>query len=357
MENDLPSLGPTKTQHYNDGIDPDRFSLTYHTIDDAIAIVHSLGPGSLMAKAELKSAFCLCPVHPLDWPLLAFRWKGAFYVDKCHPFGLRSAPFLFNQVADALQWILGTHFGTRNYFHYLDDFFFAGPPADPTCGKAQRICYFCADAWGSQWSQRRLSTPLRASHSSASSWIRCPGRRRSPLTRSQLSWIRWRPSSRSIQITLADLQTSTAIPNWQTLLCYKGHPSWKDLPTPAVGSGTLCGSLRHSHDPHSRGLPGYPLVSHVPSFVERHSSILRPNLVKGGWFAPVHGRFLRDWLWGILKRSLALSSQIPLHWMEGTVCDRDGLRGVGSPLDVQALAISLRQPSDSPDLPVWSLPQ
>ena len=46
-------------------------------------------------------------------------------MDKCLLFGLRSAPFLFNMVADALEWILCYHFHQQHCFHYLDDFFFA----------------------------------------------------------------------------------------------------------------------------------------------------------------------------------------------------------------------------------------
>ena len=79
-----------------------------------------------MAKVDLKNAFRLCPVRPVDWHLLGIHWRDRFYVDKCLPFILRSAPFLFNMVADALQWILEHYFDVSHLFHYLDDFFFAG---------------------------------------------------------------------------------------------------------------------------------------------------------------------------------------------------------------------------------------
>ena len=64
---------------------------------------HRVGPGTLLAKVDLKNAFRLCPVRPEDWHLLGIRWRGQYYVDKCLPFGLRSAPFLFNMVAEALE--------------------------------------------------------------------------------------------------------------------------------------------------------------------------------------------------------------------------------------------------------------
>ena len=111
----------------NDYIDPIDYSLHYNTTDDAINILHMLGPNALMAKVDLKNAFRLCPVHPADWPLLGIHWRNMYYINKCLLFGLRSAPFLFNMVADSIQWILHHHFHVTNSFHYLDDFFFAGP--------------------------------------------------------------------------------------------------------------------------------------------------------------------------------------------------------------------------------------
>ena len=63
----------------------------------------SLGPGSFMAKTDLKLAFCLIPIHPDDWHLLGIYWQKQYYVDLYLPFGLRSAPFLFNQLSDALK--------------------------------------------------------------------------------------------------------------------------------------------------------------------------------------------------------------------------------------------------------------
>ncbi|KAL9958523.1 hypothetical protein ACROYT_G035550 [Oculina patagonica] len=48
----------------NDHIPKDPYSLQYVRVDDAIRILKSLGPGSFMAKTDLKSAFRLIPVHP-----------------------------------------------------------------------------------------------------------------------------------------------------------------------------------------------------------------------------------------------------------------------------------------------------
>ena len=56
-----------------------------------------------------------------------------FYIDTFLPFGLCSAPFLFNQFSDALHWILQQNYVIRHLLHYLDDFFTAGAPASQEC--------------------------------------------------------------------------------------------------------------------------------------------------------------------------------------------------------------------------------
>ena len=90
-------------------------------MDDAIEIIMRLGRGCLLAKTDIRNAFRLCPVHPDDYHLLGITWMGHYYYDRVLPFGLRSAPFIFNQVADALQWICLHHFHIGELIHLLDD--------------------------------------------------------------------------------------------------------------------------------------------------------------------------------------------------------------------------------------------
>lgn len=54
------------------------------------------------------------------------------YVDTCLPFGLRSAPKLFNLLADFLSWIVKEK-GVSYPIHYLDDFLTMGPPESSVC--------------------------------------------------------------------------------------------------------------------------------------------------------------------------------------------------------------------------------
>lgn len=54
------------------------------------------------------------------------------------PFGLRSAPKLFNAVADALQWI-AVQQGAWYINHYLDDFIVIGTPGSDKCERPSRL--------------------------------------------------------------------------------------------------------------------------------------------------------------------------------------------------------------------------
>ena len=57
------------------------------------------------------------------------QWGGKFYYDKVLPFGLRSAPFLFNQLSEAVEWLLLNHCGISFVCHILDDFLVIEPPS------------------------------------------------------------------------------------------------------------------------------------------------------------------------------------------------------------------------------------
>ena len=46
---------------------------------------------------------------------------------------IRSAPYLFNLVATALEWILKEQSTSPYVIHYLDDFLFAGPGNNSCC--------------------------------------------------------------------------------------------------------------------------------------------------------------------------------------------------------------------------------
>ena len=114
----------------NDSINSQDYMLSYCSVDDAFSM---LGRGALMAKIDLKNAFRLILVRPKDWNLLGIKWHDQFYINTCLPFGLQSAPFLYNQLADAIHWSLQHNHGVCHVLHYLDDFFTAGSPGSTEC--------------------------------------------------------------------------------------------------------------------------------------------------------------------------------------------------------------------------------
>ena len=60
------------------------------------------------------------------WALSGRAW---FYYDHVLPFGLRSAPFIFNSFADSIEWILQDTCHLDEVMHYLDDFLVVTGPS------------------------------------------------------------------------------------------------------------------------------------------------------------------------------------------------------------------------------------
>ena len=116
----------------NDGIDKTLCSLSYATVDEAASQVVRLGRGALMAKVDIKTAYRLVPIHPDDRLLLGMQLEGAIYMDTVLPFGLRSAPKIFNAIADTLEWVCRSE-GVAYMLHYLDDFMLFGSPHSSEC--------------------------------------------------------------------------------------------------------------------------------------------------------------------------------------------------------------------------------
>ena len=129
-------LSAPQDHSINDGISKEEYTLRYSTIDDAVKLIHNQGTGARLAKIDIKSAFRTIPVCYKDRELLGIFWREKFYIDRCLPFGLRSAPFLFNQYADVLEWILRNNYSITNLIHYLDDFLLVGLPTSNDCEQA-----------------------------------------------------------------------------------------------------------------------------------------------------------------------------------------------------------------------------
>lgn len=118
----------------NDAIEPALCSLTYVSVEKVATAAMLKGKGALIAKIDIKSAYRLIPVCMEDRKWLGMEVDGQLYVDGMLPFGLRSAPKLFNAVADALEWCIAME-GVDCIYHYLDDFAVVGGPDSDACAQ------------------------------------------------------------------------------------------------------------------------------------------------------------------------------------------------------------------------------
>ena len=142
----------------NDGIDTADFPLHYSTVYDAMYSVIHLGCDALMVKLDIKSAFRLCPVRPADHHLLGMRWQGQYFFDRVLPFGLRSAPCIFNCLAEAIEWIAKQE-GVTHIHHYLDDYFFAGTPGSAQCAQHLHTLTTLCGSLGVPLAEEKLEGP------------------------------------------------------------------------------------------------------------------------------------------------------------------------------------------------------
>ena len=125
----------------NDFISPDKYSVSYMSVDDVVKKVQNYGPGTLLSKLDLADAFHHIMVRPEQWKLLASSIVShdannnpirQIYFSTVLPFGLRSSPALFTEFAYATKLVMIKR-GVTDCEHYLDDYVTLGPPDSTTC--------------------------------------------------------------------------------------------------------------------------------------------------------------------------------------------------------------------------------
>ena len=102
-------------------------SLQYASFDQILAMVLAAGLNCVLVKRDMADAFRNLVVALRDRWLLAFEWKGKYYVDRVLPFGLSTSPFIFNLLAEAWHWILQSWLHIEHIEHFLDDTMMAIP--------------------------------------------------------------------------------------------------------------------------------------------------------------------------------------------------------------------------------------
>ena len=130
----------------NDFIDPSLCSVSYSSFDNAIEMISHLGPAAWLGKMDIKSAFRLLKVRPLDFQLLGFRLLDKFYVDKVLSLGSSISCRLFENFSTFLEWLVKKESGKESVDHYLDDFLFAGAFQSSDCAfLMQTFSQLCDD--------------------------------------------------------------------------------------------------------------------------------------------------------------------------------------------------------------------
>jgi hypothetical protein len=106
-------------------------SIKYISITDIYKAILLAGHHCVIVKKDIKDAFRNIPIAPNNQWLMGFSWNGQYYSEACLPFGLSTAPAIFNLFAEAFHWILESWL-LWTVFHYLDDFIRIIPAAQAT---------------------------------------------------------------------------------------------------------------------------------------------------------------------------------------------------------------------------------
>ncbi|XP_041916418.1 uncharacterized protein LOC121680893, partial [Alosa sapidissima] len=128
---DLSAPHNSTTPSINSLIPLEEFSLHYHSVDDAIALIKKAGRRCWLAKADITSAFKVMPIDLEFWHLFGVKWHRRYYFAVRLTFGCRSSPKIFDTLSEALCWILLNNYKLPFLVHLLDDFLVVIPHSYP----------------------------------------------------------------------------------------------------------------------------------------------------------------------------------------------------------------------------------
>ena len=89
------------------------------SVNSMVGRLNALGPGCLLYKRDLKSAFRQFSIDPGDYGFTGLAWEDKFYLDTRLAMGLRSAAFCCQAVTEMVAKIFNRRF---HVLVYLDDF-------------------------------------------------------------------------------------------------------------------------------------------------------------------------------------------------------------------------------------------
>ena len=122
----FPRTGVTSVNHNTPS---ELCSVKYLDLDDAITMCLKAGQGCHIAKSDLISAFRILGIKKKFWKYLVMKAQSPidqkiyYFVDKCMPFGSSISCANFQQVSNAISFLVSYRTGCQNV-NYLDDYFF-----------------------------------------------------------------------------------------------------------------------------------------------------------------------------------------------------------------------------------------
>ena len=139
----------------NSGVDPLLCSLSYVKMDQVVDTLLEMGPGVELAKLDVKNAYHNVPVQTL----VGHAVEGSDLCGCCLPFGMRSAPKIFNALADAVEWAVKQN-GVEHLWHYLDDFLTCGEPGTVECQLNLQMMKSICECLGFPLALEKLEGPV-----------------------------------------------------------------------------------------------------------------------------------------------------------------------------------------------------
>jgi len=142
----------------NDGIDKNDFTTAYENINHAAKWVRKQGQGCQLLKLDIKEAYRILPVHPVDQVLQGIVHKGKLYFDRCVAFGNRASAGIFCRLADLVTWIAAEH-GIESIIHYIDDFLIVVSASPDAAMQVLRLFMAILDIIGIPYKREKTEGP------------------------------------------------------------------------------------------------------------------------------------------------------------------------------------------------------
>ena len=133
-----------------------------------------------------------------------------------------STPYIFNQFASALHWIMATNYAA-DLIHYLDDFLLAGPPGQPTCSESTETMLRVCERLGIPVALDKLEGPattitfLGITIDTTLQQLQLPPDKLQEMILLIKSWLRKH-------------KTTKRATNWQAVICCQSGSIWSPLP-------------------------------------------------------------------------------------------------------------------------------